>query len=60
MRIGILTFHDEVNYGSLLQAYAMQTALQDMGHEAFIVDRWHEPRQYRIYGILRAQSVTVK
>lgn len=57
MRIGILTFHDEVNYGSLLQAYAMQTALQDMGHDTFIIDRWYEPRQYRIYGILHAQSI---
>ena len=57
MRIGILTFHDEVNYGSLLQAYAMQTALQDMGHDAVIIDRWYEPRQYRIYGILHAQSI---
>lgn len=57
MRIGILTFHDEVNYGSLLQAYAMQTALRDMGHDAVIVDRWFEPRQFRIYGILRSRSV---
>ena len=57
MRIGILTFHDEVNYGSLLQAYAMQTALRDMGHDAVLVDRWFEPRQFRIYGILRSRSV---
>ena len=57
MRIGILTYHDEVNYGSLLQAYAMQTALSDMGHEAVVVDRWFEPRQERIYGILRSRSV---
>ena len=57
MRIGILTFHDEVNYGSLLQAYAMQTALRDIGHDAVIIDRWYEPRQYRIYGILHAQSI---
>ena len=48
MRIGILTYHDEVNYGSLLQAYAMQTVLTDMGHDAVVVDRWFEPKQDRI------------
>ena len=56
MRIGILTFHDEVNYGSLLQAYAMQTALRDIGHDAVIIDRWFEPRQFRLYGILCSRS----
>ena len=56
MRIGILTYHDEVNYGSLLQAYAMQTALTDMGHDVLVIDRWFEPRQNRIYGILHTTS----
>ena len=57
MRIGILTYHDEVNYGSLLQTYAMQMALMDLGHEAVVVDRWFQPDQERIYGILNARSV---
>lgn len=57
MKIGILTYHDEVNYGSLLQAYAMQTALTDLGHESVIIDRWFEPRQKRIYGILHSNSI---
>ena len=57
MKIGILTYHDEVNYGSLLQAYAMQTALRDLGHSPVIIDRWFQPDQKRIYGILHAHSV---
>lgn len=57
MRIGILTYHDEVNYGSLLQAYAMQTALSDLGHQVLIIDRWFQPKQERIYGILHVRSV---
>ena len=57
MRIGILTYHDEVNYGSLLQAYAMQTALSDLGFQALIIDRWFESKQNRIYGILHVRSV---
>ena len=57
MRIGILTYHDEVNYGSLLQAYAMQTALSDLGHQVLIIDRWFQSKQERIYGILHVRSV---
>ena len=57
MRIGVLTYHDEVNYGSLLQAYAMQTALSDLGHQVLIIDRWFQPKQERIYGILHVRSV---
>ena len=40
MKIGILTFHSQLNYGGVLQAYAMQMALHAMGHEAVIIDRW--------------------
>ena len=56
MKIGILTYHDEVNYGSLLQAYAMQTALKDMGYSPIIIDRWFQADQKRIYGILHPHS----
>lgn len=40
MKIGILTFHSQTNYGGVLQTYAMQTALEEMGHEAVVLDRW--------------------
>lgn len=40
MKIGILTFHSQTNYGGVLQAFATQTALETMGHEAVILDRW--------------------
>ena len=33
MKIGILTFHAAHNYGSMLQAYALQRFLKDHGHE---------------------------
>lgn len=38
MKIGILTFHASHNYGSMLQAYAMQCILQKMGHESWIIN----------------------
>ena len=33
MKIAILTFPFEANYGCILQAYALQTALERMGHQ---------------------------
>lgn len=38
MKIGILTMHRVVNYGSALQAYALQRKLELMGYEAEIID----------------------
>lgn len=38
MRVGIVTFHAAHNFGSALQAYAMQAAVKGMGHDATIVD----------------------
>ncbi|WP_022765630.1 polysaccharide pyruvyl transferase family protein [Butyrivibrio sp. XPD2006] len=37
MKIGVVTVHDSSNYGSFLQAYAMQKALERMGHEVFFI-----------------------
>ena len=38
MKIGIITFHASFNYGSMLQAWAMQTYLEQQGHEVWIVN----------------------
>ena len=38
MKIGILTMHRVVNYGSALQAYALQHKLESMGYEAELID----------------------
>lgn len=37
MKIGIVTVQDSNNFGSFLQAYALQTVLQDMGHEVVFI-----------------------
>ena len=39
MRIGILTQPLRTNYGGLLQAFALQTVLTRLGHEAIILNR---------------------
>lgn len=38
MKVGILTFHHVANYGAMLQAYALQQAIQRLGHEAELID----------------------
>jgi len=59
MRIGVLTFHCEINYGAVLQCYALQTALTEMGHDVFVIDRWWDDdnvgleRGYKKWGALR-------
>ena len=40
MKIGILTFHSQLNYGGVLQCWALQIALEKMGHEVVVIDRW--------------------
>ena len=37
MRIGILTPAPRVNYGGIMQAYALQTVLEQMGHDVKII-----------------------
>lgn len=44
MKIGIITFHKSLNYGSALQAYALVCQLRSMGHEPEIID--YEPHNY--------------
>lgn len=39
MRIGILTLPLHTNYGGIIQAYALQTILQNMGHEVCIINK---------------------
>lgn len=45
MRIGILTLPLEVNYGGILQAFALQKTLLKMGFDAVTIDR-HNRRKY--------------
>lgn len=39
MKIGILTLPLHINYGGILQAYALQTVLERMGHEVHIIEK---------------------
>ena len=39
MRIAILTLHLHTNYGGILQAYALQTILKNLGYDSVILDK---------------------
>lgn len=43
-KIGILTFHKSINYGSVLQAWALQKVLLKEGYDVEIID--YEPQEY--------------
>lgn len=43
MKVGIITVHDSMNFGSILQAFGLKTILEDMGHDvSFIKTRSRE------------------
>ncbi len=46
MRIGILTFQRAINYGAVLQAYALQQTLRSLGHEVWVIN-YRQPRVER-------------
>ena len=48
-KVGILTFHDGINFGAFMQAYSLQKALMNLGLNVNIVNyksRYHWLREY--------------
>lgn len=43
MKVGVLTFHSALNVGAVLQAYALQTHLNSLGHQVEFID--YQPNQ---------------
>lgn len=71
MKIGILTLPPHTNYGGILQAYALQTILERMGHDAVVIEKegrrekglplWKRPiaYAYRLFKKLFVDHTTV-
>ena len=38
MKVGIITFHTALNFGAVLQAYALYKTIKDKGHDVKIID----------------------
>ncbi len=53
MKVGILTMHKVINYGSALQAYALQRFLRDNGFENEIIDYLFSPRPQSVKDWIR-------
>ncbi len=49
-KVGILTFHKSINYGSVLQCWALQKTIEKLGYKVEIID--YEPKIYKnLYGL---------
>jgi polysaccharide pyruvyl transferase WcaK-like protein len=62
LNTALITFHRAVNYGAVLQAYALQTAIKQCGTTADIID-YHCPyitSVYRPYDVSLQSSLTDK
>lgn len=38
MRVGILTYHAALNYGAVLQCYALRKAIEDLGNDSVVIN----------------------
>ena len=38
MKVGVITFHNVLNYGAVLQTYALQKKMRDLGIESAVID----------------------
>ena len=54
MKIGLITYHAAYNYGSVLQAYATQCAVETLGHSVEIIN-YRMKEQRKVYGLYRAK-----
>ena len=52
MKIGLLTYHSAYNFGSVLQAYATQTAIEKLGYPCEIIN-YRMKEQYYFYSLYR-------
>ena len=60
MKIGILTQPLHNNYGGILQAYALQKVLKDMGHEVWTVDSQFEKKSFLTFLIILFKRFVLK
>ena len=57
MNIGILTFHSQLNYGGVLQCWALKTVLEKDGHHVVVLDRWMKKKNSTLErGFYRARG----
>lgn len=65
MNVGILTFHRAHNYGAVLQCYALQEVLKQLGHNVDVIDyrqKWIESiyTSFSIYALVHRKGLRKK
>ena len=55
MKIGLLTLHDSINYGAVLQAYALSRVYRSLGHETVLIDRRRDRRGWALKSELSSE-----
>ena len=58
MKVGILTFHRAHNYGAVLQCYALQQVISEMGHDVEVID-YRQPQieaDYKAFSLKKIHS----
>lgn len=57
-KIAIITFHRAINYGAVLQAYALQNCLKGLGYDAFEIDYVpsQEIQKYKLISLKRIKN----
>ena len=58
-KVGIVTFHRAENNGAMLQAYALQRTINDLGNEAFILD-YRDKNIEDKYSIIKLKNKNLK
>lgn len=64
-KVGIITMHKVLNYGSALQAYALQYVIEKMGHDVEIIDyiypnEYHQQFVHKPCALRRLISYTIE
>jgi hypothetical protein len=62
VKIGILTYQRAHNYGALLQVYATQTYLRELGHKVVVIDYWpdYHAQEYKLLPYFNTRSFKAK
>ena len=56
MKIGILSYHNSVNYGAVLQIFALKTTLEKLGAEVSVVNYEAISSEYSVFSFKNAMS----
>lgn len=51
-KVGILTYHRSINYGAMLQAYALRYTIQKLGYKVEVIDYGKIGQEKIFFGLL--------